>query len=110
MAAAKKTGKNVNTNDDSNSATVSVDSTTAKTLLVAQPVGDLPWSRVIITNDGNKNLRIRLRSAVSDNLKDGEIISPGESKEVIKISECYTGEISGIFESGGSRDVQVVNC
>ena len=49
---AKKTGKNVNTNDVANSATISVGATTAVTLLAAQASSDLPWSSVIVTNDG----------------------------------------------------------
>lgn len=103
----KMIGKNFNAADEANSSTVSVGSTTAVTLLAAQTPSDAIWSEVNITNDGFRSLWVRKRAASADNNKDGIRISPGETYPVIKRSENYTGEISGIFQAGGSRDVHV---
>lgn len=104
---AKMIGKNINSVDSSNSSTVSVGSSTAVTLLAAQAADDPIWSEVNVTNNGIRGLWVRKRAASSDNLKDGIRIPPGQTYQVIKNSENYTGEISGIFQSGSARNVHV---
>ena len=104
---AKKVGKNINSNDEAFSASYSVGSSVAVTILLAQQPEDPPFSEVNVTNNGNRRLWVRKRAASVDNLKDGISISPRETYKIVKNSENYTGEISAIFNSGGFSDVYV---
>ena len=104
----KEIGKNINTTDESTSTTISVGSVTAVALVLALTSSDGKHIKVSVTNNGNTKLNVRLRSAASDNLKDGQWVSPGETETIIEQGDIYTGEISAIFNSGGLRDVSVV--
>jgi len=105
----KRTGKNTNQNTEAVTATISVGSTTAVTLLAALASTDLPHSQVTITNNGNKSLWVRNYPAADDNLKRGERVAPGANLPIIRNSEVYIGEISAIFQSGSAKDVFVVS-
>lgn len=105
---AKRIGKVSNVTDDSTHTTVSVGSSVAVTLLIADPDALLSQEmEVLITNNGNKPLWVRRRAASTDNIKDGRRISPGESRAVVNQGDLFVGEISAIFDSGGARDVMV---
>ncbi len=100
-------GKNINKSGTTSNLTFDVDSSTAVTLLAAQSESDSPFIEIIVTNGGNKALWIRRRPASADNLKDGRRIAPGETRTIIQLGDNYTGEISGIFDSGGFRKVHL---
>jgi hypothetical protein len=87
-------------------AAISVDSTTAVTLIPAPPSLEEPWFRISIYNDGNQILWLRFYTAATDNLKKGEPLQPGE-KVVIELPNTPITEISGIMNSGGARSVYV---
>ncbi len=104
---AKTIGKNVNSTDVAVSSTISVGSSVAVTLLPALTSGDIDYIEILVTNNGNRGLRVRRRPAASDNLKDSRRVSPGETAKIVRDSDVYSGEISAIFESGGFNDVDV---
>ena len=103
----KRIGKNTNETGEAVTNVVSVDSTTTATLLPALVFTDRPYMEVNVTNDGNKALWVKKQAASVDNDKKGVRVIPGETAPIIKQGEVYRGEISAIFDSGGSRDVIV---
>jgi hypothetical protein len=101
-------GKSSNTNDESNNLEISVDSTTATTLLPAQVPGDLTRIRVAVYHNGSSILWVRRYEAGTDNAKIGEPVMPGE-KTILEVhDDIYTGEISAIFQSGPAENVYMV--
>lgn len=107
MTATIGTSTNINTAANVLSA-ISVDSTTAVTLLASQSIpGEPPRIKVIIYNDGIFDLWIRLFDAATSNDKEGFIVPAGETLTILEGSDIYTGEISAIFDAGSSRDVYV---
>jgi hypothetical protein len=100
--------KNISFNTDANIVTVSVDSTTSSTLIAAQDINnDGKRIKVLVCNDGNKLLWVKLQPASTDNDKKGISVLPGTSMKLIGDDDIYTGEISAIFEVGGARNVHV---
>ena len=106
MTATVGTSTNLNT-EGSALSPISVDSTTAVTLLPATAALDPPRIKVWVYNDGNRILWVRLYAASVDNLKQDVPIGPGEKYVLLEGSDIYTEEISGIMNSGGARDVYV---
>ena len=87
---------------------ISVDSTTAVTLLAALDLPlELPYISVEIVNRGNRDLWVRYYPASDDNIKRGKVVKAGESKAIIDGSDIFTGELSAIMDSGIARDVFV---
>ena len=103
----RQTGKNINMNDSATTDVVSVGSSSAVTLLLADTSPSNPTREVTVTNDGNKALWVRKYPAATDNNKVGVRVPAGESKKVVENSEIYYGEISGIMDSGGAKNVIV---
>ena len=104
---AKSIGENINTTDTaSNPDPISVDSTTSTKLLDAVTSAEALTIRAMITNWGNKTLWVKRQAATEDNDVNGEAWFAGETKEVIQDGD-YSGEVSGIMESGGAKDVYV---
>lgn len=106
MTATVGTSTNLNTEGNVLSP-ISVDSTTAVTLVVATAALDPPRIKIVIYNDGNRLLWVRLYAASVDNLKRGVPIEPGETSILLEGSDIYTDDISAIMDSGGARDVYV---
>lgn len=107
MTATIGTSTNINT-ASSQLPAISVDSTTAATLLAAQTLPpDPPRIKVEVYNSGNRDLWVRFYPAATDNLKRETVVKAGESKVVLEGSDIYVGEISAIMQSGGARDVFV---
>ena len=106
MTATVGTSTNINT-DSITSSGISVDSTTAVTLIAAPPSLIPPRIKVVIYNSGNRILWVRLYAASVDNLKRGIPVEPGQTKIIMEGSDIYTGEVSGIMDSGVARDVYV---
>lgn len=105
MTATIGTSTNINTTANILSA-ISVDSTTSITLLLAQNIpSEAPRIKVIIYNDGNFDLWVKFQPASTDNDKKGFRIEGGMTETILMGSDIYTGEISGIFDSGSNRDV-----
>lgn len=100
----KEIGQTRNTADEATTATISVGSSTAVILLAAR---EAPLLKIFVANRGNKDLFVRLYPALNDNLKRGITVNSGETKDILSFVENYTGEISGIMESGGAKDVFV---
>lgn len=103
----KKIGQNINETDEPITASaISIDSTTAVTLLAARTI---PLLKIFINNRGNRDLFVRLYPASDDNIKRGIGIESGETRDLLNFVENYTGEISGIMSSGGANDVFVTS-
>lgn len=107
MTATIGTSTNLNTEAVVLDA-ISVDSTTAVTLLTALGIPfEPPRIKVVVYNSGNRDLWVRFYPASDDNLKRGVVVRSGETQTVLEGSDIYTGEISAIMDSGGARDVFV---
>jgi hypothetical protein len=105
-------GTSTNTNSEGNVIdAISVGGTTAVQLLPAQTLppdgGEQPRITVWIYNSGNQDLWVRFYPASTDNIKKGIPVFAGTVKQMMKGSDIYTGEISGIMEGGAARDVYV---
>jgi hypothetical protein len=107
MTATIGTSTNTNT-EASNLSPISVGSSSAVALLPPLSVLDVPYVRVVVFNSGNRDLWIRRYPASNDNDKRGDIVPAGERVELEYGSDIYTGEISGIMNSGPSADIYVV--
>lgn len=102
-----KTQGNINvSNEPVTPAAISIGSVTAVTLIPAPSGIDNPWRWVSIYNDGNQALWLRFYTAGTDAIKKGTRLPPGVSKE-FELPNMPSTEISGIFNSGGARDVYV---
>lgn len=105
---AKNIGGNINVTDEADVlGAISVDSTTSATLLSAQVNPEVARVKVVVHNDGNQALWVKLQAAFIDNDKKGIRVPAGEGAVIIEGSDIYTGEISGIMDSGGARNVFV---
>ena len=100
-----KYSANTNTNDASAQDTISIDSTTAVTILPARTAAT-PIIRAAIFNSGNQTLWLRNYAAATDNLKHGEAILPGGTR-ILELPNMGIAEWSGIYNSGGARDIYV---
>lgn len=102
-------GTSTNTNNEGSKLSVfTVGSSTAVTLLPAQNTPtEVPRIKVDVSNRGNKGLSVRLYPAADDNIFRDIVVDPGETKTILEGSDIYTGEISGIMESGTAKDVHV---
>jgi hypothetical protein len=104
---AEITGQNFNINQSPTTpSSISVDSTTAVTLIPAPPSFNNPWRWMSFYNDGNQPLWLRFYTAATDNTKRGTLLAPGESL-VFQLPNMPSTEISGIMNSGGARNVYV---
>ncbi|TNG03798.1 MAG: hypothetical protein EP297_00145 [Gammaproteobacteria bacterium] len=101
-------GKSTNTNIEANVlAPISVGSSTAVTLLPAQAQYATPRIKVEIYNSGNRDLWVRRYQATNDDIKRGVPVSGGETRIFEFNADIYTGELSGIMNSGTAKDVYV---
>ena len=101
-------GKNISVNTTSNMLDpISIGSTVSVTLVPAQLITEETRIKVIVYNDGNQDLWVKLQLASTDNDKKGILVEAGERYTLIEGSDIYTGEISAIMDSGGVRDVYV---
>lgn len=96
--------KERNTNDDPNRVAVSVDSTTAQLLFIANP----RRIEVIVSNSSNQACWVRLQTAATDNVGRDIFIIPGISKVITGNDNVYTGEISVIMNVGGTKTIHGV--
>ncbi|MBL4753773.1 MAG: hypothetical protein JKY52_09310 [Flavobacteriales bacterium] len=99
-------GTNTNTSDVvTTPSAISVDASTAVTLL-PERTDTTPFIRATIYNSGNQTLWIRNYPASQDNLKRGERLIPGQQL-TLELPNMGINEYSGIYNSGGARDVFV---
>lgn len=98
-------GTSTNTNDTGATINTLVDSNISATLLPAQLTEDPPRITVWCHNAGNQALWVKFQLASVDNLKEGIKLQPDESRIIMNSSDIYTGEISGIMNAGGFRNV-----
>ncbi len=107
MTATIGTSTNKNTEAEVLAAIV-VGAATAVNILSAQTIPtDVPRIKVIIHNDGVRDLWVRFYPAATDNIKKGFIVPGGETETVLDGSDIYTGEISAIVDSGAGSNVYV---
>lgn len=104
---AKSIGQNFNKTDTATIDVVSVGSILSTTLVAEQTNGDMPYFSIWIYNSGNQELWIKFQAASVDNDKKGILLMPGETRCILEFPRNYTGEISGIMDSGAARDVHV---
>jgi len=94
---AKLIGKNSNTNDTATlSSGISVGGTTSTIILATQAASDQPRIKVIVTNDSNFDVWIKLQAASVDNDKKGFLVYRNSTVTIMEDSDIYTGEISAI--------------
>ena len=102
-------GKNKNTFEasDVTNTVVAANSSTSTTLSVAN---ELRLDLTVDNGDNNQDIWVKLQTAATDNSKEWYLVERGTRWVMSQVlSEfIYLGEISGIFQSGGSNDVQVI--
>ena len=98
MAANKTIGRNTNKTDIAVLDSVSVGSG------ASVKVVDANEARIglVISNPNNQACWIKEQSASIDNDKKGYYVIPG-GKYIMPTDNIYTGEVSAIFASGGSK-------
>jgi len=101
----RKIGGNLNLTSDSNYSVVVVNSSTAQKLFDADDIKTSQRLSIVVSNNNNQGCWARLYPAATDNFKVGVFIAPNTSKEVVKPESDYTGEVSVIMESGGSKTI-----
>lgn len=100
---AKRIGRNRNTVTETSMGTVSVDSITT-----AVVVGEnLERIGLVISNPNNQSCWIKEQAASVDNDKKGYYVIAG-GKFIVPTDNVYTGEVSAIFNSGGSKTLYFV--
>lgn len=103
----KKIAGNINTNDTTTTSTITINSTTATTILAANP--ERIWARVSL-DFGLTSVECMIREypAATDNIKQGEILvrNTTANDSLFKpvyhtfANNVYTGEISAIANTG----------
>jgi len=99
-----KTERTRNTNDDPNHGTVDVNSSTAQTLVAANPdrIG------LTVSNPHNQGLWIRPYPASDDNDEVGIYLAPNQPPYEIKADNIITTEYSIIMNQGGTKTIPFV--
>lgn len=97
---AKKIGAGINFSDTASEGSVSVDSTTAVTLVAAK--SDRFYLE--ITNPNNQAVWVKFQESATDNLKTPVKIGPNDRWRMPP-NDKYTGEVSVIMNSGGAKDI-----
>lgn len=96
---AKKIERNKNTFDTATTGTVTVNSSTAQTLVPANP----DRTGLIVSNDSNNELWIRYYPASVDNIQQGILLENGRAGHwEMPTDNIYTGEVSIIRDGGGN--------
>jgi len=102
------TGRNKNTNDIATTTIVSINSTTATTIL-ASNANRLMFSATLAPGSSNADIHIRFYAATTDNIKQGWDVLTRKTagndnlfhpNTKMSVDNIYTGEISAISESG----------
>lgn len=91
-----------NTNDGATTGTVVVNSSTAQTLVPANPerIG------LIVSHPGTQELWIRFYPAAQDNDQTGIYLeNNGERTWQMTPDNIYTGEVSVIMDGGGNKTI-----
>lgn len=99
---AKQVGRNRNITDTAVTDVVNVNSSTAQTLVAANPdrIG------LIVSNDSNQELWIRYYPAADDNDQKGIFLENNRSGHwEMPTDNIYTGEVSVIMDSGGTKTI-----
>lgn len=99
----KQVGGNLTISDVSTGGGVSVNSSTATTLVAE----DEKRTYLEISNPHNQSVWIKLQAASVDDNKSG-IFIPSKGRWVMGDSDKYTGEVSAIMNSGASKIIPVV--
>jgi len=100
---AKFIGRNMNRTDTATLTSVAVSSGASITLVSA----NTDRMGLIISNPNNQSCWIKEQAASTDDDKKGYYVLPG-GKFIMPKDNIYTGEISAIFDSGGSKTLYIV--
>ena len=110
----KKVERTMNTNDTATVDCISVNSSTAVTLVSAN-AGRMSFRATINGQDNDRTVFIRYYAASVDNIKQGNVITKKldedgsffRIEDIMDVDNVYTGEISAILLSGGSINVYI---
>ena len=106
---AKNIGKNSNTNDTATlSAAILVDGITSTKILDAL-VGPQPRIKVIVTNNSNFDVWIKLQAASVDNDKKGFLLFKNTTSTIMEDGDTYIGEISAICDIAATANIYVTD-
>lgn len=99
----KFTGRNMNRTDVAALTEVIANNSTSTTLVA--PNKDRMG--IVISNPNNQSCWVKEQAASLDNDKKGYFVIAG-GKFIMPKDNIYTGEISAIFNSGGSKTLYIV--
>ena len=97
---ALKIGGNLNSNTESFEFKITVNQTTATTIL--ESLADDAPNRIKLDlyNNAETPVWIRKKAALIDNEKTGIQVLPNETKNIFNSESTYRGEVSAILDSG----------
>lgn len=108
MASEKNIEQNINRTGESNILVpIPIGSSLSVDIVPAIQDGEQPLLGIVVYNDGNSTLWIKLQPAATDNDKKGIPIFAGEKEEILKFGNNYDGAWSAIMNAGAEKNVYV---